>query len=756
MKTISIDNGAGADRFQRVRLSRRLLNTILAVDASESGAVIGLEGRWGSGKTHVLRPLETIAEEIDEDRRPILVRFNPWMMSGARDIVNALLVQLAAALSSSEAPPERRRFRRFFAKPVASAGAVLAENMLHYASLLAVLKSASLAADFVSPGSGLVLGGVGGAADAAASAAGSLSKALKRFGGSPAGLSLPEIRGRLLRGLKAQRRRIVVLVDDLDRLPPAELGEMFRAVKAVADFPNVVYVLSYDPEIVSGALKSSLGIHDGRAYLEKIVNLPIVVPEIPAGTFHEFAIARLRGAVTNSELHADEGEDLEKAYTLAAAMLATPRDVERLRTRMQYLSMSMVGQLNFADVLLLEAIHQCARPVAEWVVSNPGILTTYRLHRYDEHLQARHVFQGDGIDRPRTGEGAEEDLKAELRSWWDLVPDDRKAQRSAIGEVLQFLFDKLKKTSYTIKRSSYRRCQDFRYLYRWQCRGESHDLFSADDIALLLASPQSLTETRAFRDVDAFLDFCAHLADLNPSDIPSVDALDLTDTMVQAERKFGAYVVADWGVVTGPLHTLLEILQRCDRDEVGAALVRLVNSASVWLSGNVLRRVVDDVRQVGNNSRSEDGAILAPEGSVPRLVGMWFEKAVSAIRSRDWQVEDRFQSEHYLLSMALWIGCDLAVIRDLMREVLFERRIPLVQCFSDLSDKQDYRRMSPTWQILPPEEELLALMEADREFSARHAGFVWQVRQRARPPARAEDSSAPQSLPSGHVPTSEL
>jgi hypothetical protein len=73
--------------------------------------------------------------------------------------------------------------------------------------------------------------------------------------------------------LAALSRRIVVFIDDLDRLEPTEIAEVLRLVRAVADFPNVIYVLSYDSNAVTSALEAVLEIEDGTEYLEKFIQV---------------------------------------------------------------------------------------------------------------------------------------------------------------------------------------------------------------------------------------------------------------------------------------------------------------------------------------------------------------------------------------------------------------------------------------------------------------------------------------------------
>jgi predicted KAP-like P-loop ATPase len=44
---------------------------------------------------------------------------------------------------------------------------------------------------------------------------------------------------------------------------------MIQAIKAVADFPNIVYVLALDPVIASNAIERVLGV-PGSTYLGKV------------------------------------------------------------------------------------------------------------------------------------------------------------------------------------------------------------------------------------------------------------------------------------------------------------------------------------------------------------------------------------------------------------------------------------------------------------------------------------------------------
>ena len=51
------------------------------------------------------------------------------------------------------------------------------------------------------------------------------------------------------------------------------MKQLFTVIKAVADFPNIVYLLAFDEEIVANTLGKS-----GKDYLEKIVQVSFDLP----------------------------------------------------------------------------------------------------------------------------------------------------------------------------------------------------------------------------------------------------------------------------------------------------------------------------------------------------------------------------------------------------------------------------------------------------------------------------------------------
>jgi predicted KAP-like P-loop ATPase len=84
---------------------------------------------------------------------------------------------------------------------------------------------------------------------------------------------------KISQALKDIEYKILIVIDDIDRLNKDEICQIFQLVKSVADFPNTIYILSFSPDVVTTSLAGIQGI-EGRKYLEKIVQYPIEIPSV--------------------------------------------------------------------------------------------------------------------------------------------------------------------------------------------------------------------------------------------------------------------------------------------------------------------------------------------------------------------------------------------------------------------------------------------------------------------------------------------
>ena len=119
---------------------------------------------------------------------------------------------------------------------------------------------------------------------------------LRAFAHSAAGTAKPyiDISGQMLQfrsdfeklvSLWAQSgdaRRVVVFIDDLDRIRPLKALELLEAIKNFIDVPGCVFVMALDYQVVQRGMVEKLGVDlqktSGKAFFEKMVQLPFVMP----------------------------------------------------------------------------------------------------------------------------------------------------------------------------------------------------------------------------------------------------------------------------------------------------------------------------------------------------------------------------------------------------------------------------------------------------------------------------------------------
>ena len=91
--------------------------------------------------------------------------------------------------------------------------------------------------------------------------------------------SLKNQRDKLIKVLKEISKPITVILDDIDRLSSDELQSILKLVRVTGNFPNIVYVLSFDKNRVIKTLNDNN--IDGQDYLEKIIQIPFDIPQVP-------------------------------------------------------------------------------------------------------------------------------------------------------------------------------------------------------------------------------------------------------------------------------------------------------------------------------------------------------------------------------------------------------------------------------------------------------------------------------------------
>jgi KAP family P-loop domain len=333
------------DRFNRWGFAKRIADT-LATRKDPASLVIGLFGPWGDGKTSTLHLMEGA---LAEHPNVVLVRFNPWFFQSEELLLKGFFSTLAEALG----------------KPLSTKKEDIGNLLEQYGGLLSVA-SISLA-NVV----GLNLG------DAA-----------KSLGVSLSAVKLNELRDRIEKFLQEAGKRIVVLIDDIDRLDRNETHAIFKLVKLSASFNYTSYVLSFDDEVVSAALGDRYGAGDvaaGRRFLEKIIQVPLHLPpadeiELLKITFDGVEAAlKLSGIV----LTQDQSDAFARHFVDGIdPRLETPRQAKLYVNALTFALPLLKGEVHPVDLLLIEGIRIFYPKLYSAIRDNPEYFLQSQLHTY--------------------------------------------------------------------------------------------------------------------------------------------------------------------------------------------------------------------------------------------------------------------------------------------------------------------------------------------------------------------------------------
>ena len=220
---------------------------------------VGVFGPWGTGKTTVIRIVE---RALSDDDTTIAVYTQPWSYDPATDPKATLIGEVLNAVRAQLDPSAVER---------------LSDRLIGLAKRVRWSRAIRLAAE-----------------SALTATLPKLSE-LENLFGSGEEVTEPTLQGfreefeeLLSDDAFAALRRIVVIVDDLDRCLPGTVVDTLEAIKLFLAVPKMAFVVAADEAPVAHAIATAFGSgYDGsdlaRQYLEKIVQIPIRIPALGQG-----------------------------------------------------------------------------------------------------------------------------------------------------------------------------------------------------------------------------------------------------------------------------------------------------------------------------------------------------------------------------------------------------------------------------------------------------------------------------------------
>jgi len=296
---------AEQDHFHRKEAANAVAKLVLETRNTKSFA-IGILGSYGSGKTSFLNLINLELKRKDV----IQVVFDPWSASDPQMIRKELFDLLAVRIAEVDLK--------------------ISSLIYSYGRRLAGFDTTSLS----------LLNWLG---------------FFRKQGGVQSSGEYQQIN----KMLGATGRKVVVTIDDLDRLYPAEIIEVLRLIRNTADFSNVVYLVGYDKGYVQGAIDSLN--NSAGDYLDKIFQLEIPLPKREADNLLLSLSTELKVMLSEEHYAVFEKEMIpfgfKDIYGRAYGnILRQGRDVVRFLNTFKIAYQLIGTEVDFQCLLLLELI----------------------------------------------------------------------------------------------------------------------------------------------------------------------------------------------------------------------------------------------------------------------------------------------------------------------------------------------------------------------------------------------------------------
>lgn len=333
------------DQLGRHNFATLLAQSLLNLNCQDTFTV-GLFGKWGSGKTSIvnmmLSEIEAQQRNYQEEKGFIIIHFEPWNFSSTDQLLSQFFIRLS------------NEFRSAGDKRLAKIGDALET----YSDAFDLLNAIPLTGGFMS-----FLGKKGTTI---------LSNKLKNGSDEK---DISKQKETVINLLKEQPNRILVVIDDIDRLSNEQIRQIFQLVTSVAKFPNTIYLLVFDKDIVVNALEK-VQEGSGEDYLEKIIQMPIQIPDIKPAKLRQILWDRLNIILSEYQGTGFFQIHWQQLYEpCIAPFVDSLRTINRLCNAVQFKLSSISTEIDFADIVAISALEIQYPEVYEWVKDHKALLT---------------------------------------------------------------------------------------------------------------------------------------------------------------------------------------------------------------------------------------------------------------------------------------------------------------------------------------------------------------------------------------------
>lgn len=310
-----------ADLYGRTGFASSIAEHISKTSTDVSFA-IGIIGDWGSGKTDFMLRLKA---SLEKNKENITFEFNPWMVNNS----DAMIVEFFKSLTKKLKPYNQtiandiRNYSNRILKPARETQFKLIDTLIgswfHEEDIQEQYKTIN-------------------------------------------------------KSIKSTSKRIVIFIDDVDRLSGKEIMEVLRIIRNTANFSNTFFIVGIDQNYIINALKNTKSFANEAEYLKKVFQLTITLPAFKKDSFvsqikkylftkdmdryykKELILALTRFGVDHDELGSESIFPSFGYESIIQSMIDNIRDLKRFCNSFKIVFNILKDEADLHDLLILELI----------------------------------------------------------------------------------------------------------------------------------------------------------------------------------------------------------------------------------------------------------------------------------------------------------------------------------------------------------------------------------------------------------------
>jgi|GEM_PF-2327449 len=268
----------------------------------EEAFAIGINGKWGTGKTTMS---EFTKDYLKKEKDIISIDFKPWSSSTPDAIIKDFFETLQDELRPYHAALSRLLIR--YSRKLTTIDSNVITQTIEYAANYILDLDAT-------------------------------NKVYEKINAA----------------LKDIDKKIIIYIDDLDRLEQSEIMEVIRLIRNTANFYNTFFIVAYDKAYVNNALEKT-GIYNHEKFLEKIFQLGVNLPYYDKGKLRKELAEKLKEGLSDEIVNSEIEEEINNLHVLDY-WLENSRDVTRVVNSLLLNYERVKGYVVFNDFLLIEIL----------------------------------------------------------------------------------------------------------------------------------------------------------------------------------------------------------------------------------------------------------------------------------------------------------------------------------------------------------------------------------------------------------------